>query len=253
MVTRRIIPTLLLKDGGIVKGEQFKKHQYIGDPINAVKIFNDSEADEITILDISCTINNKEPDYALIKEIASEAFMPLSYGGGLNQIEHVRKVFHLGVEKVVFNTAAYEKPALINNTAKEFGSSSTVVSIDVKSGLLGGKKAYVRNGSKSTNLDPVEYAKKMEDLGAGELLLTSIDREGKMKGYDLELIAQIAKATKIPVIANGGAGSLTDIKQSLQAGASAASAGSLFVFVGKIKGILINYPNPQQLREIIEF
>ncbi|WP_118973731.1 AglZ/HisF2 family acetamidino modification protein [Taibaiella koreensis] len=250
MIRPRVIPILLLQDGGLVKGEKFKKHEYVGDPINAVKIFNDSYADEISLLDIDCTANNREPNYALIKEVASEAFMPMSYGGGLNKIEQVRKILHSGVEKVIFNTSAFQNRDLITQTAREFGSSSTVVSIDVKGSLFGGKKVFVANGKKATGQDPVSFARKMEALGAGEVILTAIDKEGTMSGYDTDLIRQVAAAVNIPVIANGGAGKLSHFKEAFQAGAAAAAAGSMFVFVGSIKGVLINYPTEEQLNSI---
>jgi cyclase len=253
MLRPRIIPILLLQDKGLVKGEAFKNHQYIGDPINAVKIFNESYADEISIIDISCGITGKEPEFSLIKEIASEAFMPLSYGGGLKNIEQVRKILHSGVEKVIFNSSAFFNPELIEQTAKEFGSSSTVVSIDVKhTGLFGSKKVVVNNGKKSTKSEAVEYAKRMETLGAGEIILTSVDHEGLRKGYDLSLIKQVANAIKIPLIANGGAGNFDHFRQAFVAGASAVAAGSLFVYIGNTKGILVNYPSEEQINSIVE-
>lgn len=244
----RVIPVLLIKDGGLYKGEKFKNHKYVGDPINAVKIFNEMEVDEISILDISATVGNKEPDFELIEEIASEAFMPLSYGGGLKTIEQVSRILKSGVEKVIFNYSAAQHPELITETASKFGSSSTVVSMDVKSAsLFGGRKVAILNAGKNVEMSPVDYAKKMEQLGAGELILTSVEREGTMKGYDLKLIDEVSHQISIPVIANGGAGSTDDFQAAINAGASAVAAGSFFVFQGPHRAILISYPTPQEL------
>ena len=244
----RVIPTLLIKDGGLYKGEKFKNHKYVGDPVNAVKIFNEMEVDEICVLDISATLAHRDPDFELIEEIASEAFMPLSYGGGLNDISQVSRILRSGVEKVIFNTSAAENQSVISETASKFGSSSTVVSVDVKSGsLFGGRKVAIRNAAKSLDASPLEFAKKMESLGAGELILTSVDKEGSQKGYDLKLINEISHAVSIPVIANGGAGKIEDFRAAIEAGASAVAAGSFFVFQGPHKAILISYPSQQEL------
>jgi cyclase len=244
----RVIPILLIKDGGLYKGEKFKNHKYVGDPINAVKIFNEMEVDEISILDISATTGNKEPDFELIEEIASEAFMPLSYGGGLKTIKQVEKVLKSGLEKVIFNYSAAHHPELIRETAAKFGSSSTVVSMDVRSGgFFGQKRVVVLNGTTNLDVPPLEFAKKMEDLGVGELILTSVDQEGTMKGYDLKLIDGIAHQISIPLIANGGAGNTEDFRSAIQAGASAVAAGSFFVFQGPRKAVLISYPSQEEL------
>lgn len=244
----RVIPTLLIKDDGLFKGEKFKNHKYVGDPINAVKIFNEKEVDEICILDISVTINKKEPNFELIEEIASEAFMPLSYGGGLQRMDQVTRILRCGVEKVIFNYSAITNPNLIRETANKYGSSSTVVSIDVKSiGFLGNKKVFYLNASKAIDISPIEFAKQVEKLGAGEIILTSVDKEGVMKGYDYKLIQEITHAVSIPVIANGGAGNIEDFKTAIDVGASAVAAGSFFVFQGPHKAILISYPTQQDL------
>lgn len=239
----RIIPVLLIDDGGLYKGEKFKNHKYVGDPINAVKIFNEKEVDEICILDISATINGKEPNYSLIEEIASEAFMPLSYGGGLTNIDQVSRILQSGVEKVVFNNSAVNNPGLIAETASKFGSSSTVVSIDVKNtGLFGGKKVVTLNAAKVHNEGPAVFAKRMERIGAGEIILTSVDREGSMEGYDLKLVKEVSEVTSIPIIINGGAGSFEHFQAAINAGASAVAASSMFVFYGKHRAVLITYP-----------
>jgi len=249
----RLIPILLIQDGGLVKGVNFKKHIYVGDPVNVVKIFNEKEVDEIAILDISCTIENREPNYELISEITSEAFMPLSYGGGLKSIEQVRKILHSGVEKVIFNSSAYLNSNLIKQTAQEFGSSSTVVSVDVKtSGFFkSAKKVFIQNGKKQIEKTPLEYTKMLENLGAGEIILTSVDHEGLMRGYDNDLISEITSNLRIPVVANGGAGNMDHFREALNHGASAVAAGSFFVFQGTHKAVLITYPSYDDFSQII--
>lgn len=244
----RVIPILLLQEGGLVKGERFRKHRYVGDPINAVKIFNDKEVDELSILDIGATGAGRGPDFELIAQIAGEAFMPLSYGGGLTDLDQVSRILKSGIEKVIFNHSAVERPELILQTAEKFGSSSTVVSVDVKSaGLFGQKKVFIHGGTKNTGKDVVAFAQEMERLGAGELVLTSVDREGTRQGYDAALIKSVSEAVHIPVIANGGAGQLEDFRSAIAAGASAVAAGSLFVFQGKHRAVLIQYPQAQEL------
>ncbi len=245
----RIIPCLLLHKNGLVKSVKFKDYKYIGDPINAVKIFNEKEADEIAIIDISATAENKEPNLNLIQQIVSEAFMPVAYGGGIRELDQVKAILYGGVEKVILNKAAHTKPNLVTEGAKLFGSQSIVVSIDVKKTLLKGSRIYTDNGSNNTGLDPASFAKQMESLGAGEILLNSIDRDGTYKGYDNELIAAISSAVSIPVIALGGAGSLDDFKNARQNGASAVAAGSMFVFKRPHQAVLISYPAQKELKE----
>lgn len=247
----RIIPVLLLKNGGLYKSEKFKNHKYVGDPINAVRIFNEKEVDEIVILDIDASAKNRTPDTKLIGEIAGEAFMPLAYGGGITTIDQVKKICYEGVEKVVFNTAAVSNPSLITETARQFGSSSVVVSIDVKKDWLGRKKAYTLNGTKATGLDAVTLAKRMEDAGAGEIFLNSIDRDGTFSGFDLSLIREVAHSVNIPVIACGGASGLSDFRSAIREGASAAAAGSFFVFQLPHRAVLITYPDQTDLQKEI--
>jgi cyclase len=248
----RIIPILLLREGGVVKSVQFKKHVYVGDPINAVKIFNEKGVDEICILDIDATAKRRGPDLDLIGSIASEAFMPLSYGGGLTTVDQMKAVMQQGVEKIVLNSAALDRPELVSEAARVFGSQSVVVSIDAKRGLFGGYKAHGQNGTKASPLDPVAHAKRMEQAGAGEIVLCSIDRDGTFKGYDLELVSSVAHAVDIPVVACGGAASVGDFALAVKAGASALAAGSMFVFVGKHRAVLINYPREQELQKLFE-
>ncbi len=246
------MPVLLLRDGGVVKSVRFKSHVYVGDPINAVKVFNDKDVDEICILDIDATPKRRGPDLHVISSIASEAFMPLSYGGGLTTVDQMKAVMQRGVEKVVINTSALERPDLVSEAARVFGSQSVVVSIDAKRGLFGGHKTYGRGGTKAGGLDPVGHARRMEQAGAGEIFLSSIDRDGTMQGYDLDLVAAVARAVQVPVVACGGAGTTADFIGAVKAGASAVAAGSMFVFVGKHRAVLINYPRQEELRQLFE-
>jgi cyclase len=245
----RVIPVLLLQKGGLVKSVRFKDHKYVGDPINAVKIFNEKEVDEIAILDISATADKRPPDIRRIREIASEAFMPLSYGGGITKLDEIKELITAGVEKVVLNTSAFTQPKLIEEGARYVGSQSIVVSIDVKKTLFGKYKCFVRNGSKNTGLDPVDFARQLEQAGAGELILNSIERDGTFEGFDTELILQVSSAVNIPIVALGGAGSVGDFAQAAKQGASAVAAGSLFVFQRPHRAVLISYPSQAELRE----
>ncbi|HSZ86973.1 MAG TPA: AglZ/HisF2 family acetamidino modification protein [Puia sp.] len=245
----RVIPALLIQKKGLVKSVQFKDHKYVGDPINAVKIFNEKEVDEIVILDISATSENRPPDIKQIQEIASEAFMPLGYGGGITKLEEIKTLISAGVEKVIINTAAFYHPELITEAAKYVGSQSIVVSIDVKKNFFGKYKVHVNNGTKNAGIDPVEYAKKMEKAGAGELLLNSIEKDGTFGGYDISLIELISSAVNIPVVAIGGAASVNDFALAVKHGASAVSAGSMFVFQRPHRAVLISYPSQKELKE----
>ncbi len=238
----RFIPVLLVQNKLLYKGRNFKNLRYVGDPINAVKIFNDKEVDEILILDIGVTNSSSQPDLEFIREMAGEAFMPLAYGGGITTIDQVKSIIDQGVEKIVINTAAFFNPDLISQCAKIIGSSSTVISVDYKKMLLKGNRVFVNNGTVDTKTDVITYVKKMEDLGAGEIILNSIDREGTYQGYDTDLISSVSKSLKIPLIASGGAASLTDLEAAINVGASASAAGSMFVFHGKHKAVLITYP-----------
>ncbi len=245
----RVIPVLLLQNGGLVKSYRFSNYKYVGDPINAVKIFNEKEVDEIVILDISATAAKRKPDLQRIRQIAGEAFMPLAYGGGIAQLDEIKELITLGVEKVVLNYSAFNNPSLITQAAAWAGSQSIVASIDTKKNWLGKYKVYVQNGSKETGLDPVTFAKKMEEAGAGEILLNSIERDGSFQGYDLDIIQQVSNAVTIPVVAVGGAGSTEDFTKAIQHGASAAAAGSIFVFQRPHRAVLISYPSQQELKE----
>jgi cyclase len=245
----RVIPVLLLADGGMVKTTQFAKPRYLGDPINAVKIYNEKMVDELVILDIEATRRGRI-DFDWIEDIVSEAFMPVAYGGGIRTTEQCQELFRRGVEKVVVNTAVSESPALISEAAGRFGSQSVVVSIDARKNLWGKPRAYVNGGRQDTGTSPVEWSRKACALGAGEIILTSIAHEGTFKGYDLDLLRAVSDAVDVPVVANGGAGSLDHFVHAVvDGGCSAVAAGSMFVFAGKGEGVLITYPTERELEE----
>jgi imidazole glycerol-phosphate synthase subunit HisF len=245
----RVIPVLLLQKGGLVKTVKFKNPTYVGDPINAVKVFNEKEIDEIVVLDIDASREKRPPNFAMIKEIAGEAFIPLAYGGGISKIEEVKELFYLGVEKIILNYQANQQPDLVKNAASLVGSQSVVVSMDVKKNFFGKYKVYTLNGTVNTNSDPVDFAKKMQDTGAGEIFLNAIDRDGTYEGYDLELISKVSNALSIPLIACGGAAEITDFTKAVENGASAVAAGSMFVFRRPHKAVLISYPTQDELKE----
>ena len=241
---RRIIPTLLIDKGDLVKTIKFKNPNYIGDPINAVKIFNEKEVDELIILDIERARDIVYPDFNLIKEIVSEAFMPICYGGRITNIDQIKKILFLGVEKVAINTAIFYEPELISKAANIFGSQAIVASIDVGYNWKRNQGVFIESGRKNIKYLPIDYAKKMEDLGAGELLINCIYKDGTMLGYDIELLNKISDSVKIPVIALGGAKNKSDIKAVFDnTNVSAAAAGSMFVYTGIHKAVLINYSN----------
>lgn len=248
MFRPRIIPVLLLKNQGLVKTIKFQNPVYVGDPMNAIKIFNDLEADELVFLDITATSENRLPNLKLLERISKEAFMPLAIGGGIKTLDDVKKIIDLGAEKVVINSSSVTSPGLIETAANLFGSQSVIISIDVKSGFLGKQKVYINSGKTATNLDPVQHAKNVENLGAGELIINSISRDGTMKGYDLELIKKITESVKVPVVALGGAGSIKHFEDAyLHGHAHAMAAGSMFVFYGPHRAVLINYPDKKLL------
>lgn len=252
MLKVRIIPCLLLKDTGLVKTINFNKFNYIGDPINTCRIFNELEVDELTFLDIRATVENKEPNYKILQEISEECFMPVSYGGGIKDIRQVEKILSIGFEKVIVNSAAYENKTLITEIANHFGSQSVIVSIDYKKNIFGKYQAYGNSGNKNYKIHPVEWATDAMNLGAGEILLTSIDKEGTWKGFDVELTKQVTEKVKLPVIANGGAGRVDDIADIVnKGGASAVALGSMVVYQAKDMGVLINFPDRELLSDRI--
>ncbi|MFT5725668.1 MAG: cyclase [Bacteroidia bacterium] len=240
---KRIIPVLLLHNEGLVKSKKFKDYSYVGDPINAVRIFNDKEVDEIVILDIDASKNNRGPDFSMIADITSEAFMPLAYGGGITSLTQVEKLFYSGIEKVVLNTAIHVTDGfkVIREIANQFGNQSVVSSIDFKKNLLGNLKVYHHTTNSMSSINPIEFAKRCEDAGTGELMINSVNRDGMYSGYDLELLNQIAEAVSIPVIICGGASTKEDFISAEKAGASAMAAGSMFVFQRPHKAVLISY------------
>ena len=256
MFRPRIIPVLLLKNKGLVKTIKFnkKKARYIGDPINAVRIYNDLEADELVFLDILASKNKKVIDLNLIKRISDEAFMPFGVGGGITKLEEVDGLLNNGAEKVIINTTAYKNPKLIESIANKYGSQSLAVCIDLKKGFFGKEKIMILGGEKKVSINLLEYIKIIEESGAGEIIIQSIDNDGLMSGYNLELIKKTSKATKLPVVALGGAGSVDDLITAYkEASPSALSAGSMFVFHGPRKGILINYPDRESIKNKIEW
>lgn len=251
MLRYRVIPTLLLKNNGLVKTVKFKNPTYIGDPINAVKIFNEKEVDELILLDITATNDKREPNYFKIEEIISEAFMPIGYGGGINKLDQIEKLFKLGIEKVIINTAAYSKPNLIYKAAKIFGNQSIVVAIDVKKDFWGKYKLYSNASRQTQDILIEDYLKRIVDLGCGEVYLNNIDKDGTMTGYDLELIKKCSTLVEVPLIASGGAGKIEHFSEAIKAGTSAVSAGAMFVFQGVHRAVLISYPNYKDLEKLL--
>jgi len=252
MLRPRLIPCLLVHNGGLVKTVNFSDPKYVGDPINAVRIFNEKEVDELLVLDIDATVKGKEPDYKLISHLASESRMPLCYGGGIRSADQIEKIIGLGVEKVSVSSVAMETPALISEAASRVGSQSVVVVIDVKkTGLFSRYEVVTHNGTRRTGHDPAEFVRKMAEFGAGEIVINSVDRDGVMKGYDLDLIEQVRQAIHLPLTVLGGAGSFDDFKGLIERyGIIGAAAGSLFVFKGKYRAVLINYPNQEEKEKL---
>lgn len=252
MLRTRVIPVLLLTGHRLVKTVKFKNRVYVGDPINTVKIFNDKEVDELAILDIDASINGREPDYDYIERLASQCFMPLAYGGGIRTAQQASRLLAIGVEKVILNTAATTDPDVVSAAAAEAGSQSVVVSIDVKKNWLGKYQVRSAGGSRGTSLDPAAFAAEVVKRGAGEILINSIDRDGTQSGYDLDLISNVASAVNVPVIACGGASTLDDFAAAVGKGASAVAAGSMFVFTGPHRAVLINFPQRADLERNLQ-
>jgi cyclase len=239
----RIIPCLLLRGNGLVKTKKFKDAVYIGDPVNAVRIFSEKEVDELVILDIDATLEGREPNYELIAEIAGECFMPVAYGGGVSSLEQARKLIRCGIEKVVINSASVGTTRCISEIADVFGSQAVVGSVDARKTLFGGHRVFIKSGAIDTKLKPEDHAASLVQAGVGEIFLNSIDSDGQMQGYDLELIKKVSARVNVPLVACGGAGTLDHMRSAMkQGGASAVAAGSMFVFYGKHRAVLINYP-----------
>ena len=253
MLRTRIIPALLLRNESLVKTVRFGRFTYVGDPCNTVRIFNELEVDELIFLDIAATREGRAPNLKVLADIANECFMPLGYGGGIRALDQAKAIFDIGFEKVVINTHAVEKPDFIAELAAQYGSQAVIASIDVQQGFLGRKLVRTGSGRRRTSLDPVFWAKEVEARGAGEILLTSIDREGTWSGFDLELVKSVADAVRIPVIAHGGGGSVEHIGDAVKrAGASAVALGSMVVFQKKGMGVLVNFPDRKQLERVLK-
>lgn len=246
----RVIPVLLLRKNGLYKTRKFKDPRYVGDPINAVRIFNEKEVDELIFLDIEASKDAASPNLNAIADMTRECFMPLCYGGGVSSLTDIEKILRLGVEKVAINTALFYQPEFVKEAVKEFGGSTIVASIDYKKSLWGKNIVFVKGGSTSTKRELGEYAKAVEDLGVGEVLLNSIERDGTHSGYDILTLSKTSQALSVPLVACGGAGSIEDMKLAIEQGkASAVAAGALFVFIGKHRAVLINYPNQDAIRK----
>jgi len=251
MTDVRVIPCLLLKNTGLVKTTRFADPVYLGDVINVVKLFNDMEADELGILDVTATREGRRPSFGLLAKVAANAFMPLSYGGGVADLEDIHKILALGFEKVIIGSRAVDEPTLIDQAARAVGSQSVVVSIDVKRHLSAHYEVYSHGGKRRTRTNPVDFAGQAEQRGAGEILLTAIDRDGTMTGYDLDLIRAVSEAVTVPVIASGGAGHIRHFGEAARSGASAVAAASLFVFHGPRRAVLISFPTREQLERVL--
>ena len=253
MLRPRIIPCLLVKNRGLVKTQKFSSPKYVGDPINAVKVFNEKQVDELIVLDIDASAQGREPDYTMIRNLAAECRMPLCYGGGVKTVEQAAKIIGLGVEKVAVSSAAVESPELISKMAEVLGNQSVVVVMDVRQRTPGGEYVVcIRNGGTAVARDPVELARDVASRGAGEIVVNSIDRDGVMNGYDTDLIAAVRNAVSVPITAVGGAGSIRDIAQLIaRFGIIGAAAGSLFVFKGPFRAVLISYPGPEEKASIV--
>ena len=252
MVESRIIPCLLLFEGGLVKTTKFTSPKYVGDPINVVRIFNEKEVDELIFIDIEASRNKRAPNLTVIRELASECFMPFAYGGGITTIDQIRSILKIGVEKVILNQAVLSNPDFVSEACKYFGSSTIVGAMDVKRDFWGKLWVYDHVRKKSTNYDPLTYAKKLEKLGVGEIFINDVDRDGTFKGFDIDAISRINKTLSTPLIACGGASDLNNIKDLInETNINAVAAGSLFVYQGPHRAVLVSYPNRSQIKEIL--
>lgn len=253
MLLTRVIPCLLLQDDSLVKTINFKKPGYIGDPVNTARIFNELEVDELVVLDITATNKKRKPNFKILSELANECFMPLAYGGGICDFEDAKKIFQIGIEKVIINSITFSKPDFITELAEHFGNQAIVASIDVKKNMFGNYQVLSNSGTKKQKVDPVIWAKELEQLGAGEILLTAIHQEGTWNGFDTNIIERISNAINIPIIANGGASSISDIGKAVKEGqASAVSLGSMVVYQNKGMGVLVNFPDTVKLKRVLE-
>jgi len=244
----RVIPVLLLQNQGLVKTIKFSGPRYVGDPINIIRIFNEKEVDEIVFLDITATNERKLPNYQMVEDIAGEAFMPVAYGGGIDSYDKAARIFGMGIEKIVINSAAYSNPGLISEIASNYGNQSVVVSMDCKKSLFGSYELYSHSGKQRNRTGLLEHLSRIESAGAGEILINSINRDGTQSGYDIDLLKAVSSAVSVPVVACGGAGNIDDFRNAVIAGGvSAVGAGSMFVFNGKHRAVLVSYPDRQAL------
>lgn len=253
MLSTRLMPCLLMSNGALVKTVRFKEGSYVGDPVNAVRIFNQKEVDELILLDIHATTHNRGIDFETLEKVVSECFMPICYGGGVRTIEDMRRLYALGIEKVSLGAAAFEVPRLVQEASCEFGAQAVVVTLDVKKSLLGKATVRTHNGTRDTKVSPLDAAREFEKQGAGEILLYAIDRDGTWSGFDLKLIEMVSSGVTVPVVATGGASSLQDIKAAVkEARASAVAIGSMAVFQGKDLGVLIKFPSRKDQDTLFE-
>lgn len=251
MLGTRVIPTLLLKGDSLVKTVKFGAYNYIGDPVNTVRVFNELEVDELIFFDIEASRKGNGPNFLKLQEIANECFMPVGYGGGIRTLDQAKEIFQIGLEKVVINSFAYERPKIITELANEFGSQSVIGGIDVKSNMWSKRQLYSHSGKKKQKKKLIDWAKELESLGAGELIINVIDRDGTWAGFDVDLIKSVTSSVDIPVVASGGAGSIQDIKEVVQqGGASAVAVGSMVMYKSPGFGVLVNYPDKRKLEEI---
>ncbi len=252
MLLTRVIPCLLLEEDSLVKTINFKKPSYIGDPVNTARIFNELEVDELAVLDIIATNKKHTPNFKILSELANECFMPLAYGGGIRNFEDAKKILQIGIEKVIVNSYSYKNPQFISQLANHFGNQAIVASIDVGKNIFGKYQVFSNSGKKKQKVDVVAWAQELEKLGAGEILLTAIHQEGTWKGFDLNLVEKVTNAVDVPVIANGGAASISDIENVVKkAQASAVALGSMVVYQNKGMGVLVNFPDSKKLKKAL--
>lgn len=248
MLRTRLIPCLQLNDESLVKTTRFGRFGYIGDPANTCRIFNECEVDELTIVDIRASVERRAPNFALLADIVDECFMPVAYGGGITRVGEAERLLAIGIEKVIVGTAAHARPELLGEIAAAFGSQCVIAALDVKGGLFGGQRCYVKSGRSRTRFTPVDWAREVTARGAGEILLTNVDREGTWAGFDLDLVRSVADAVPIPVVAHGGAGNHRDIVHAIAAGASAVALGNIVVYQKRGMGVLVNFPTAEEQR-----